>query len=450
MIFDYLCGMKHWFSLYKFCAVATLAAVTACGSSRQATRHSSEPDRRTAALDRAYGAQQMAQRTANKKLTPTQRLAARLDSLLVTADTMLQTTQLGMQIVDITTGECVYAIGEQQRMRPASAEKVMTAITALDVLGPNYAFTTQLMTTATTRRGVLNGDLYIKGGMDPLLSTADVKALAQQLKAAGITTINGALIADASMKDEDELGWGWCWDDENPTLTPLLCNGKPGLTAELRTALKRAGVTLKKGVKTGVTPNAAHEVAAVRRPLTSVLQPMMKESDNLCAEAVFYQIRKDRTVQNNRKVAAAMIYDVMTRAEQMGKEIIPSTPSTLTTSSTIADGSGLSLYNYQTPEIFTQMLRYAVSRPDSILNPLLEAMPIAAVDGTLKKRMAGTAAAGNVRAKTGSVSAVSTLAGYTTQRSTGHLMAFAIMNQGLKGLAQGRNFQDKVCILLSE
>ena len=116
----------------------------------------------------------------------------------------------------------------------------------------------------------------------------------------------------------------------------------------------------------------------------------------------------------------------------------------------VADGSGLSLYNYQTPETFTRLLTYAAARQDSIYLPLLEALPIAGVDGTLEKRMKDTPAAANVRAKTGSVSAVSTLVGYTTQRSTGHVFAFAILNNGLPRMAEGRTLQDKICVLLSE
>ena len=119
-------------------------------------------------------------------------------------------------------------------------------------------------------------------------------------------------------------------------------------------------------------------------------------------------------------------------------------------SSTVADGSGLSLYNYQTPETFTRLLGYAAARPDSIFQPLLAALPIAGVDGTLKNRMQGTAAEVAVRAKTGTVTAVSTLVGYTTQRSTNHLLAFAIMNQGVKSGAQGRALQDEVCRVISE
>lgn len=64
--------------------------------------------------------------------------------------------------------------------------------------------------------------------------------------------------------------------------------------------------------------------------------------------------------------------------------------------------------------------------------------------------MAETPAAFNVRAKTGTVTAVSTLVGYATQRSTNHLIAFAIMNQGVRRSADGRTFQDKVCALISE
>jgi D-alanyl-D-alanine carboxypeptidase/D-alanyl-D-alanine-endopeptidase (penicillin-binding protein 4) len=91
-------------------------------------------------------------------------------------------------------------------MRPASTEKVATAVTALDLLGPGYALTTQILTTASKTGSVLTGDIYIKGVMGPLLTAADVRSLANQLRAAGIRTINGRLIVDASFKDSDEFG----------------------------------------------------------------------------------------------------------------------------------------------------------------------------------------------------------------------------------------------------
>lgn len=65
-------------------------------------------------------------------------------------------------------------------------------------------------------------------------------------------------------------------------------------------------------------------------------------------------------------------------------------------------------------------------------------------DGTLRGRMRGTFAAGNVRAKTGSVAAISSLAGYCTA-ANGHVLCFAIINQGLRRGSEGRAFQDRVC-----
>lgn len=401
--------------------VAAWLLLASCGSSRRAVRPEVVP------VAGGVVPVQVVEPSKGKvkELTAEERLAVRLDSLLMARDSLLQTSQLGLHVVDLTTGVVLYARGERQRMRPASTEKVVTAVAALDALGPSYTLDTRLMATGEVNGGVLKGDLYVRGAMDPLLTQADVRALAARLKEAGVQRVAGRIVADASMKDGDEYGWGWCWDDKNAVLSPLLCGGKPGLAGELKAALGRAGVKVG-AVVAGVTPASARELVVLRRPLAEVLQPMMKESDNLCAECVFYQLGRTR-----KEVAARMV-------PLLGEEV------------TVADGSGLSLYNYQTPETFTRLLGYAAARPDSIFQPLLAALPIAGVDGTLKNRMQGTAAEVAVRAKTGTVTAVSTLVGYTTQRSTNHLLAFAIMNQGVKSGAQGRALQDEVCRVISE
>ena len=385
-----------------WCVVAAAVLLASCGSSRRAVRPEVGP------VAGGVVPVQVVEPSKGKvkEPTPAELLAWRLDSLLTAQDSLLETSQLGLHIVDLTAGVVLYARGEHQRMRPASTEKVVTAVCALDALGPGYTLDTRLMATGEVNGGVLKGDLYVRGAMDPLLTQADVRALAARLKEAGVQRVAGRIVADASMKDGDEYGWG--------------------LAGELKAALGRAGVKVG-AVVAGVTPAAARELVALRRPLTQVLQPMMKESDNLCAEAVFYQLGRTR-----KEVAARM-------QGLLGEG-----------SSTVADGSGLSLYNYQTPETFTRLLGYAAARPDSIYLPLLAALPIAGVDGTLKNRMGGTAAEVAVRAKTGTVTAVSTLVGYTTQRSSNHLLAFAIMNQGVRSGAQGRKLQDEVCRVISE
>ena len=112
----------------------------------------------------------------------------------------------------------------------------------------------------------------------------------------------------------------------------------------------------------------------------------------------------------------------------------------------VADGSGLSLYNYVTPDMEVQLLRYAAKKPE-IIEKLLPSLPVAGVDGTLKSRMKGTKAQGNVQAKTGTVTGVSALAGYCTA-ANGHRLCFSIINMGIPKAKVGRDFQDRVCALL--
>ena len=416
--------------------------MAACGTTNRVPRRIAHPDATVGTIDQSNafeGAAAQVERVQPAVVEQPSLSPLQQQLLALTTDTLLQVSQVGISVIDLTTGVILFEHNARQRMRPASTEKVVTAIAALDLLGPNHSFRTTLATTGTIEGNVLRGDVYVKGGMDPLLSANDVRSLVNQLRNAGVRSISGRLITDASMKDADEFGWGWCWDDENPTLTPLLCGGKPNLVNQLQAALKAVGIRVG-AVAPGSVPASARTLAVVERPLTAVLQPMMKQSDNLCAESVFYQMGR------SRKQVAAAIDNVINRA------FVVSSPNAVPKelSSTVADGSGLSLYNYQTPETFTRLLTYAATRPDSILNPLLAALPIAAVDGTLKSRMAATPAAQNVRAKTGSVTAISTLVGYTTQRSTGHLIAFAVMNQGVRRMAEGRSFQDRVCVLLSQ
>lgn len=438
----------------RLALLAAALVLTACHSSRYAGNyhsrlHQKEATSISADTEKAV-APPVVEDVGGKYAAARTPLQRSIDDIL-SADTITQTAQVAVCVYDVTADRLLYDQGSQQRMRPASTEKVVTAIAALDLLGPDYTLCTQLLSAGTVKGHTLQGDLYVRGVMDPLLGAADVRTLAARLKETGITRIEGRLLGDASFKDADELGWGWCWDDDNPTLSPLLCGGKPLLLTQLQSALHSLGITVSKGTATGTAPAAARPLATFCRPLTDVLQPMMKESDNLCAEAVFYHIAANAPTTNvnaksySRRRAAAAISQVIAKSRQPHIEGLD---MPYTSIANIADGSGLSLYNYQTAETFIRLLNYA-ARSKRILPALWEALPIAAVDGTLKKRMAGTPAAATVRAKTGSVSAVSTLVGYTLQPATNHLIAFAILTQGVQQMAQGRNLQDRICILLS-
>ena len=94
------------------------------------------------------------------------------------------------------------------------------------------------------------------------------------------------------------------------------------------------------------------------------------------------------------------------------------------------------------------LLRYAYKQSNIFLH-LQPSLPVAGEDGTLRSRMKGGFANGNVRAKTGTLTAISSLAGYLTAPN-GHVLCFSIINQGLSSEREGRLFQDQLCDALCQ
>ena len=364
-----------------------------------------------------------------------QLIETRLDALM--DDSLLETTQLGLMVWDLTVDSMLYEHCARQRMRPASTMKLLTAITALDCLGKDYLYKTALYYNGTISQGTLSGDLICVGGMDPMFGTDDMKAFAHSLKQMGVKRIQGRIVLDKSMKQQEKWGEGWCWDDDNPTLSPLLCNRKANFAEQLLTVLKKERLTTSVTVATGTLPSDAKIVCTRSHTIAEVLMKMMKDSDNLYAESTLYQIA---ATANNRPAkaddACVIEEDLITRAGLDG------------THYRIADGSGLSLYNYLSAECEVMLLRYAWMQTD-IYDLLLATLPVAGVDGTLEKRMVDTSAQGNVCAKTGTVSGISSLAGYCTAPN-GHRLCFAIINQGVRRSREGRAFQDRVCLALTQ
>ena len=359
----------------------------------------------------------------------------RLDSLM--ADSLLETTQMGLMVWDLTADSLLYQHHARHLLRPASVMKVLTAVTALDRLGPDYRFATSIYYKGSIVQGQLRGDLVCVGGMDPLCAVADVRALAKAVRSLGISSIRGRIVLDTSMKDQEKWGEGWCWDDENPTLSPLLVDGKAQFSTLLPRELRSAGVaTGAASVVSGRLPSGATLVGQRWHTLDEVLQQMMKESDNLFAESVYYGVaasggRRPSTAADAQRVER----DLIERCGLHGDDY------------RLADGSGLSLYNYLSAELLVQVLRYVWQRP-AVYDHLLPTLPVAGVDGTLKKRMVDDPwACGNVQAKTGTVTGVSSLAGYVTAPD-GHRLAFAVINQGVRRSSDGRRFQDRLCHIL--
>lgn len=362
-----------------------------------------------------------------------------------------RTSQIGLMVYDLDADSAIFCHNEMQTMRPASTMKVITAIAALDKLGGSYQFKTDLSYTGEIKGKVLHGDIYCVGGFDPKFNADDMNAFVEGVRRMGIDTIIGNIYADKSMKDTATLGAGWCWDDDNPCLSPLLISRKNSFLNRFAQKLVDDGVVIMDadsvdrayrfvkahGEYDRRKPQGTYSIASRFHTIEQVLMKMLKESDNLYAESMFYQLAATTGVRPaTAKNASSVVNKLITKIGLNPKLY------------NIADGSGLSLYNYVSPQLEVMLLRYAY-RNENIYPHLLHALPIAGFDGTLKSRMKHTAACENVRAKTGTVTGISSLAGYCTAYN-GHRLCFSIINQGIMHNSSGRRFQDRVCAAMCQ
>ena len=179
--------------------------------------------------------------------------------------------------------------------------------------------------------------------------------------------------------------------------------------------------------------NGTRQLACWETPIQAVLEQLMKESDNLNAEAMLCRLGAQATGKKgvSAKDGIAEIERLIRQLKHQPKDY------------NLADGSGLSNYNYISPALLVDFLKYAYSQP-AIFQKLYPSLPVAGIDGTLKNRMKEGKAYKNVHAKTGSFTAINALAGYLKMEN-GHEVAFAIMNQNMLSAAKARAFQDKVC-----
>ena len=448
-----------------------------------------------------------------------QPLAQRLDSLLFN-DPMLKTSEVGISVFDLTTGEQLFQYQDEKLYRPASTEKVVTSVSALATLGMEYTMNTRLQYTGQIEGDTLKGNLYLIGGFDPEFMDEDLDSLVDVIARSGIRYIADTLVADVSMTDSIYWGNGWSWDDVpasfQPYMSPLMLNrgcvdvtviptqkdslpqvscvpvsnyyqvDNDGVSQQSQAGpLKITRNWLHHGNLIHISGNVTKETTrtlsiydskefffqtfaqrlrergvgfnqtafadcpendsltvvtslfTLERPIGEVLKQMMKESDNLCAESMFYHM-----AMNHAQHKRVSDNDGTDAINHFIKEKLGLNPDYYN----IVDGSGVSLYNYISPRLLLEYLKYAYYHAD-IFQPFYEALPIAGVDGTLEHRMKKGKAYRNVHAKTGTVTGVSSLAGYA-KAPNGHQLAFSIINQNVMKSRQARAFQDKVCEIL--
>ena len=171
-------------------------------------------------------------------------------------------------------------------------------------------------------------------------------------------------------------------------------------------------------------------------PGIELLKELMKRSQNLYAETMPRKMALNRYNQASFSKGAEILAE---RLEEMGikKE-----------SYQYMDGSGLTRYNYFSPNQFSRIMEFMYNSPYRY--QWLELLPIAGVDGTLRNRMKGTNAQSNVRAKTGTISNVRGLSGYVTAKN-GEVYVFSfLVNAHLKSTSETDRITDSVLKLISD
>jgi len=349
--------------------------------------------------------------------------------------------------VDLTDGELVYAHNLRLPLIPASNEKLAVTYASLLALGPSYRFSTDVLGDGELDGAVWRGDVVLKGYGDPTLSTLDLLSLASQLRSQGIRRVSGQVVGDESYFDTRRTGPGWksyFFLNESPALSALVVDRgryrgylsrQPALAAAVsfRAALVRAGISVSGRALTATADPQAVPLATIESvPLQLVLRFMDHESDNFTAEMLLKQLAAGLGLHGTTAAGASIVHELLTEQE------IP------TSGVRIADGSGLSRLDRLTTEAVVAMLRSSWLDED-LREILISSLPVAGRTGTLNSRMRGTAAAGRVRAKTGTLNEASALSGYVRRR-----YAFSVIQNGSPlSIYWARRAQDRFATVLA-
>ncbi|MCI0473668.1 MAG: D-alanyl-D-alanine carboxypeptidase/D-alanyl-D-alanine-endopeptidase [Ignavibacteria bacterium] len=366
----------------------------------------------------------------------------RLDSLVKTVS-----CDVSLQVVSASKYDLLYEYRPEIKMIPASITKVITAAVALHYLGTGYDFRTVLYTDDNNLDdGVINGNLYIKGYGDPEFDSNDMIEIIKKFLNKGIKEITGNIIYDESYFDNQYFGLANYYSSDTklqywPYVNALSFNKNAsrengGLASAtfLQEQLEANSVKVDGIIISGVTPESPKEISRVTHPIAEVLANMNKPSDNHSANMIFKVVgaeysRPPGTLQKGSYAVIEYLTSIGVARDEFE----------------ILEGSGLTRFNYVTSNVYIQLLKYLYDRVN-IFDTFYYSLPVAGVDGTLKKRMLQTEAEKNVHAKTGSINGVSTLTGYAISRDN-ELIIFYIAMNGFKGgnWESYRKLQDAMC-----
>lgn len=378
-------------------------------------------------------------------------LATVLDPLV--ADPALGTRRAA-SVVDLATGEQLYGSATGDTFTPASTTKIATAVAALDALGPDHRLTTRAAFEPDT------GELVLVGGGDPTLTAredadgwaslrtlaADTAAALAQRDVREVTLsydttlyagadlhsigVNGnlarvtALMADEARTDDSTRG-------------PVYRAPDPAAEATRAFAgfLRDHGVTTSAPGPSKATTRAETLAAVSSPPLSALVERMLTNSDNDLAEAL---ARHTALASGERPDFDGAGRAIHARLDKLGLPL---------TGAVFKDGSGLSRGDRLSAGLLTALLATAADPRHPELRPALTGLPVAGFTGTLSSRYTD-GAAGVVRAKTGTLTGVNTLAG-TVVAADGRLLGFALLTEGTTDPTAAQTALDRAATALA-
>jgi len=390
-------------------------------------------------------------------------LDAALGPLLDSADLG---DQVGATVVDVLTGTVLLDRGADAPHEPASTAKILTAAAALSRLGGEHTVTTRAVAGVSPDEVVLvgAGDVLLgagEGDPDAVSGRAGLVDLADQtaaaLTAAGHTTV--AVRVDDSRFSAQRMGPGWTRSDLDlgyaaPVTALAVDAGRtrpgryaprvddPSLAAAGTFAelLRARGLTVVGDAARTAAPAQPEVLGEVTSaPVEQVVAYMLRSSDNTVAEALARLVAVEAGRPTTFDDSARAVLDEL------------SVLGVAVGGATLADGSGLSDGSALPASVLTDVLVAAASPDHPELRPLLTGLPVAGLEGTLLERFGADGAAagvGAVRAKTGSLSGVTSLAG-TVTTVDGRLLAFAVVADAVPATEAARRAVDQVASVLA-
>jgi D-alanyl-D-alanine carboxypeptidase/D-alanyl-D-alanine-endopeptidase (penicillin-binding protein 4) len=375
----------------------------------------------------------------------------------------------GVMVVSLDRGDTLFALNPGERMAPASNLKLYSTAAALRYLGPAFRWSTYAVASGEVRGGVLEGDLVVYGTGDPTLDgwrlpgvAGGLEALADAVAATGVREVTGDVVGDGAFFDARMRGDGWTETDVVSWYGAPVASlnagenlsgpgGRPvadpvrGAASRFRAALLRRGVRVRGGVRASVDPAAspaafhrpapgagpAGRVLAVHLspPLRDVVSVTNHVSHNLFADALLKTVGRVAAGEGSWEGGARAVLKLL--EDETGAD-----PSAVR----IEDGSGLSRLDRTTARTTVQLLLAMARGPAA--EDFRASLPVAGSAQGLH-RMYGTAAAGNLRAKTGTIRGVSSLSGYVTT-ADGERLAFSIMANDVPETARAKRVEDAV------